>query len=101
MELIKKLIFLLITFSVPILSFNTYAEEIHFQGNIVEFTCESDSNNSNCKSIERTVEAIKSEKNIESLNFDRLIEGKSNSTVHLKIENLESNLHKILVVDYY
>lgn len=101
MELIKKLSFLLITFSTSILSLNTSAEEIQFYGNIVEFTCEKDSNNSNCKMIDSTVDAIKSKANVDSLNFNSLVEKHSNSMVHVKVENLESHLHKILVVDYY
>lgn len=101
MELIKKLAFLLITFSISILSLNVSAEEIMFYGDIVEFTCERDSNNSNCKMIDSTVEAIKSKANVDSLSFNSLIEKQGNSMVHLNIEDLESDLHKILVVDYY
>ncbi|CEI51154.1 hypothetical protein [Acinetobacter bereziniae] len=51
--------------------------------------------------IDSTVEAIKSKANVDSLSFNSLIEKQGNSMVHLNIEDLESDLHKILVVDYY
>ena len=102
MDLIKKLSFLLIIFTtISSLSLATYAEEVHFQGQIVEFTCEKDSNNSNCKVIDNTIDVLRKTTTLNSFNFNNLIEKKANSMAHLKIQDLESDQHKILVVDYY
>jgi len=38
---------------------------------------------------------------IDSFNFNSLVDKKANSMAHLKIQDLESDQHKILVVDYY
>lgn len=85
-----------------LITFNTVtsADEIQFSGQIVEFTCEQQSNNLGCQNIQYAMEQVKRESTL-GFSGNRLIEKKYNDVALLQVKNLASPNKKIITVDYF
>ena len=92
---LSKFIFLtLISFNLSVSL--SHAETIRFSGQIVDdYSCSESSVENSCSKLRETITQLKKEPVITSS-----IKKNTKDTATVKIENLNSDLHKILVVNY-
>lgn len=100
MNVLKMFSFCFMVFNLIIFNTAIYAEEIQFSGKIVEFTCEQQSNNLGCQSIQHAMNQVK-QKSILAFSGDRLIAKKYEDMALLQVKNLANPNKKIITVDYF
>ena len=76
-----------------------HAENIEFQGNIVEFSCAENSQNKNCKNIYVLASNLRQLSNINTQ--AKILKNSNNDIAQLKVENLDKDSHKVLLISYY
>ncbi|WP_445116310.1 hypothetical protein [Acinetobacter sp. WZC-1] len=77
-----------------------YAEQIDFQGRISEFSCAENSHTADCRAIQGTVADIRDMKTPDAVKLVQLLNG-HNEIATLKLENLQTSLHQVLVINYH
>ncbi|MGE8558313.1 MULTISPECIES: hypothetical protein [unclassified Acinetobacter] len=76
-----------------------HAENIEFQGNIVEFSCAENSQNKDCKNIYVLASDLRQLSNINTQ--AKILKNSNNEIAQLQVENLNQGLHKVLLINYY
>lgn len=97
MTLIKFLtIYLVLTINY-FFSVTSYANQIDFKGSIVEASCDFNSTNIDCKAINNLTLNIKEKTGAD---IKELLT-KNNEMAVLKLENINDDQHKVLIINYY